>query len=70
MFFKNNCYIYLEARDGISYREDFQIIGTPETFNLKGKFFVLGFIFSNDAGLYLRSLLRKKDFLRHIFKTL
>ena len=34
MLYKNNCYIYLGARAGISHREDFPIIDTPETFRI------------------------------------
>ena len=36
MFYKNNCHIYLEARVGISHREDFLIINTPESFRISG----------------------------------
>ena len=39
MFYKNNCHIYLEARVGISYREDFRIIDTPESFRISGTSF-------------------------------
>ena len=34
MFCKNNCYIYLDARAGISHQEDFWIIDTPESFRI------------------------------------
>ena len=34
MFYKNNCYIYSETRAGISYREDFQTLDTPESFRI------------------------------------
>ena len=34
MFYKNSCYIYLEARAGINHREDFRIIDTPESFRI------------------------------------
>ena len=34
MFYKNNFYIYLDARAGISHREDFGIIDTPESFRI------------------------------------
>ena len=34
MYHTNNCYIYLDARAGISHREDFQIIDTPENFRI------------------------------------
>ena len=64
MFYKNNCYIHLEARAGISHREDFRIIDTPQSFRISRTSFVLGFIFSNVAGLHLQSLLRNKHFLR------
>ena len=55
MFYKKNSYIYLEARVGISYREDFQKIDTHESFGISRESFdsiqnafkknVLGFIF-------------------------
>ena len=34
MFYKINCYIYLEAGAGISHQEDFQIIDTPESLRI------------------------------------
>ena len=34
MFYKNKCYIYLEAIAEISYREEFRIIETPENFRI------------------------------------
>ena len=34
MFYKNNCYIYLEARVGISHRKDIRIIDTPKSFRI------------------------------------
>ena len=79
MFYKNNCCIYLEARAGISHREDFQIIDPPESlksqeqvltlYKIPLKVNVSGFIFSNVAGLHFQSLLRIKHLLRYIFKT-
>ena len=79
MFYKNNFYIYLDARAGISHWEDFQITDTPESFRISGrslalykiplKVIVLGFIFSNFARLHYQSLLRNKHLLRYIFKT-
>ena len=32
MFGRKNCYIFLNARAGITHREDFRIIDTPESF--------------------------------------
>ena len=62
MYHKNNCYIYLDARAGISHREDFQIIDTPENFRISRIIFdsaqislklnVLGLTFSNAAGIH------------------
>ena len=34
MFCKNNCYTYLDARNGISHRENVRIIDTPESFRI------------------------------------
>ena len=66
MFYKNSFYIYLDARAGISHREDFRIIDTPESFRVSRKNLtlykiplkvnVLWFIFSSVAGLHLQSL--------------
>ena len=39
MFYKKNSYIYLEARVGISYREDFQKIDTHESFGISRESF-------------------------------
>ena len=81
MFYKNSCYIYLDARAGISHRKDFRVIDAPESFRIARKSFdsvqntlkvnVLGLSFSNVAGLYLQSLLRNKHrlntFSKHLF---
>ena len=72
MFYKNNCYIYLEARAVISHREDFRIIDTPKSFRISKTIlsqYKITFIFSNVAGLCLQSVLRSKQFLKCIFKT-
>ena len=79
MFYKNNCYIYLDARAGISHRKDFRVIDAPESFRIARKSFdsvqntlkvnVLGLSFSKISGLYLQSLLRNKHRLKYIFKT-
>ena len=34
MLYKSNCYVYLEARAGISHPEDFQITDIPESFRI------------------------------------
>ena len=34
MFHESNCYIYVEARAGISHRQDFWIIDTPQSFRI------------------------------------
>ena len=34
MFYKNNFYIYIEARAVISHRENIRIIDTPESFRI------------------------------------
>ena len=34
MFYKSNYYTYSEARAGISHREDFRIVDTPESFRI------------------------------------
>ena len=39
MFYKNNCHIYLDPRAGISHREGFRIIDTPESLRISGKSF-------------------------------
>ena len=80
MFYKNNCYIYLEAKAGITHRKDFRIIDTTESFRISRISFdslqntfkskcVGGSFLSNLAGLHLQSLLRNKYLLRYIFKT-
>ena len=79
---KSHCYIYLEARSGISHREDFRIKDRIKHKGLKSqeqiltlhkiplKVNMLGFFFSSVAGLHLQTLLQKKNLLRYIFKTL
>lgn len=39
MFNEHNCYIYLEAKAGISQREDFWIIDIPEHFRISATLF-------------------------------
>ena len=79
MLHKKNSYIYLEARAGITHRENLRIIDTLESFRISRTSFdfvqnffkskCVGFIFSNVAGLHLQSLLRNKHLLMYIFIT-
>ena len=55
MFYRDCCYIYLEARAGISNREDFHILESQEQiltlYKIPLKVSVLGFILNIFAGL-------------------
>ena len=59
MFYKSNCYIYLEARAGIRFQEESQE-QVLTLYKILFKVNLLGFTFCN---------VRNKHLLRYIFKT-